>query len=51
MPLRSINRESEASRDREDALFEMRIPPTREQGQGRKFSNICVEDIEIGALV
>ena len=48
MPLRSINRESEASRDREDALFEMRIPPTRE---GRKFSNICVEDIEIGALV
>ena len=46
--MRAIRRESETSRDREDPLFTMRIPPTRE---GRKFSNICLEDIEIGAFV
>ena len=43
--LRSItSRETEASTDREDPLFTMRIPPS---SGARKFSNICLEDIEI----
>ena len=48
--MRSNSRESETSRDREDPLFTMRIPPTRAR-EGRRFSNICLEDIEIGAFV
>ena len=41
-PLRSISRVTEASGDGEGPLFTVRIPPT---SGARKFSNICLEDV------
>ena len=42
------SRESEASKDREEQLFTMRIPATSEAQQS---TNISLEDIEIGEFV
>ena len=42
-PLRAISRETEPSSDPEDQLFSVRLPPANGE---RKFSNICIEDIE-----
>ena len=41
-PLRSISRVTEASRDGGGPLFTVRMPPT---SGARKFSNICLEDV------
>ena len=47
-PLRSISRETEETRDRDDTLFTVRIPPIRGV---RKFSNIYLEEINIEACL